>query len=104
MKYYRRSYAMLCVRRLCATRRARWGGGRGDVTIKFVNKGVTDIKFLNVILNEGPNLIQAVIYDKADNIGQDNITIVYDSYISDPVVYEPETPVNHPINIWILNF
>lgn len=28
------------------------GGGIGDVAIKFVNKGVTDIKFLNVLLKE----------------------------------------------------
>ncbi len=28
-------------------------GGSGEVTVKFVNKGVTDIKFLNVILGKG---------------------------------------------------
>ena len=31
-------------------------GDKGEVVIKFVNKGVTDIKFLNVILKETDNL------------------------------------------------
>jgi hypothetical protein len=29
-------------------------GGTGDVTIKFVNKGVTNVKFLNAVLDDGP--------------------------------------------------
>ncbi len=28
-------------------------GGSGDVTVKFVNKGVTDVKFMNLVLGEG---------------------------------------------------
>ncbi len=28
-------------------------GGTGEVTIKFVNKGVTDVKFLNIVLKDG---------------------------------------------------
>ncbi len=47
-------------------------GGGGEVTIKFTNKGVTDIKFLNIILQDGRYKILSPAEVYVGNIDSDD--------------------------------
>lgn len=47
-------------------------GGLGDVTIKIVNKGVTDVKFLNVVLKDGQYKILSPAEVYIGNIDSDD--------------------------------
>lgn len=47
-------------------------GGTGEVTIKFTNKGVTDIKFLNIVLQDGKYKILSPAEVYVGNIDSDD--------------------------------
>ncbi len=71
-----------------------YGGNKaGKVTIKFVNKGVTDVKFLNIILQESEDyeiVSPAEVY--IGNVDSDDYeTSEYDLYVSsrDDIIYLP---------------
>jgi len=71
-----------------------YGGNKaGKVTIKFVNKGVTDVKFLNILLQESEDyeiVSPAEVY--IGNVDSDDYeTAEYDLYVSsrDDIIYIP---------------